>query len=522
MTPREQEETLARLLAGETLGAAESEALRHALEASDAAAAVDQVLLDRLLRHHFTNADATAFTAEVLARLSPAKEPTLQARVVRSLAWRRWRWAAAAAAAVLLAGVSWLMVSRFRAQAVIVADSGAKWSDGGVWKNGARLHTGDHLRLDGGFVSLRFASGAVVVIEGAADFEITGRNGATLHRGSAVARVPESAHGFTIGSSQGRIVDVGTEFAVRADAARMEVHVLKGAVEAYAAGREGRTDVTENSALRLDASGVAPITPEPDVFLTALPPVRGPAPAWLHWSFDEGRGQSTEAVGVGLPLEEARGVFASLPDGEVLPQWTTGVRGTGIELHGRDDYVQTSYPGISGGGPRTVACWVRVPQDFSREGYALVSWGAHQLPGDTWQLSVNPAPSEGPVGRLRLGTHAGHVVGTTDLRDGRWHHVASVLYDGSQPDVSTHVLLYVDGVLEPASRKTVRRVNTDTSGAFAQHVAFGKNSAIRSAVATHRDAHTFRGSLDEVTLCAAALSEEDIRAIMARGMPALP
>lgn len=519
MSERKQEELLARLLAGETL-TPEHRALLESSANADASMAVDQVLLDRLLRYHFTNADRSGFTAEVLARLEAATAAPLRGKVLRHLAWQRWRWAAAAAV-VLLAGTLWLRLRPDQTAAGIVASTGAVWPQGEGRVPGASLAKGERLRLASGFVSLRFASGAEVLLEGAADMEITGENSATLHRGSAVARVPESAQGFSISSAQGRVVDLGTEFAVKADAAGMEVHVLEGSVEAHPTGRD-MVAVGTDKALRLDAAGAVTIASAPDQFLTALPPDRSAAPGWLHWSFDEGAGSSVQASGVSLPVEQARGTLTSLPGGSRLPAWTTGVRGTGIELYGKDDYIQTGYPGISGTGPRTVACWVRVPRDFSREGFALVSWGAHQSWGDTWQMSINPRETEGPVGRLRIGTHNGHVIGVRDLRDGQWHHVAAVLYGGRDPDVSTHALLYVDGVLEPAATKTVRRVRTDTDSRLAQPVAFGKNSAIREAAENSWDSHTFRGSIDEITLCAEALSETDIRLIMARGMASLP
>lgn len=522
MRGRETDELLARLLAGEPLSDTERTTLEQAMESGDGTA-TDQWLLDRLLRHHFTNAERGDFTAEVLARLEPPSggESELGGKVVRRLTWRRWRPALAAAACVALAGLLWLALRPHEPEARLTASTAAHWMKGAELADGAALQTGARLRLERGFVSVQFASGASLVLEGAADLEITGRNSAALHSGSAVASVPESAHGFTLSSAQGKVVDRGTEFAVRSSASGMEVHVLSGKVEAHPAGKPMLTLETDH-AVRMDSTGAATIAQTADQFLTALPPGRSAAPAWLHWSLDEGKGLAVAAAGTGLPLDAARGKLTSLPGSTNLPSWTTGVRGAGIEFHGRDDYIQTDYPGISGAGPRTVACWVRVPQDLTLEGYALVSWGAHQAFGDTWQMSINTDEKDGPMGRLRIGTHMGHVIGLRDLRDGQWHHVAAVLYPGPQPDVSTHVLLYVDGTLEPAACKTVRRVQTDTISSMAQRVAFGKNSAVRDAADTIHPQHTFRGCMDEITLCTTALSEADIRILMTRSMAALP
>ena len=61
------------------------------------------------------------------------------------------------------------------------------------------------------------------------------------------------------------------------------------------------------------------------------------------------------------------------------------------------------------------------------------------------------------------------------MRDDRWHHVAVVMYGGRRPDISTHVLLYVDGQLETTTNKAVREVRTDTSGQSARQVQLGRN-----------------------------------------------
>ena len=164
MTEREQEELMARLLAGETLTPEEHRALLESAANVEATMAVDQVLLDRLLRHHFTNADRSSFTAEVLARLESATAVPLRRKVVRHLAWQRWRWAAAAAV-FLLAGSLWLRLRPGQAAAGIVASTGAVWPQGEGRVAGASLAKGERLRLESGFVSLHFASGAEVVLD---------------------------------------------------------------------------------------------------------------------------------------------------------------------------------------------------------------------------------------------------------------------------------------------------------------------------------------------------------------------
>jgi ferric-dicitrate binding protein FerR (iron transport regulator) len=522
---------LARYLDGEILDAREMERLRQDWLQSSAEldAAVDQIVLDRLLRHQSVDAGAAAFAGEVTARLNRAggTADQLHQKVVRRLARRHWWPLLGTAAAALLMITLWWRQAHPAAGAAVASITGstsALLADGTSPVLNQLLRRGHRVRLQSGFTAIQFQQGAEVILEGAADLEITGPNRATLHHGSAVARVPDQAHGFTIDGPGGRVVDLGTEFAVRAASTGMEVHVLEGKVEAHPDGA-AMVPLEQNHALHLSPTGSSAIPPLPEDFLTSLPPLHTAPPPWLHWSFDENSGTTAAARGHGLGMGRpaANGQLTSLPGGSGLPTWTPGVRGSALAFQGHDDYVQTGFPGLSGAAPRTVACWVQMPADSEPDnGYALISWGAHQQPGDTWQLSINPDQEDGPLGRLRLGTHFGEVIGTTDLRDGQWHHVAAVLYHGRPANTATHVLLYVDSRLEPATCKTVRTINTDTTSAEAQRVAFGKNSAVRSTFDPRPVPHTFRGLIDEVTLCGAALSEMEMRHLMTTGVIASP
>ena len=133
------------------------------------------------------------------------------------------------------------------------------------------------------------------------------------------------------------------------------------------------------------------------------------------------------------------------------------------------------------------------------------------LAGAAWQVSVNPEPGEGPMGCLRAGAGSGAVVGTTDLRDGTWHHVGVVLYGGPNPDISTHVLLYVDGRLENTVRKTTLSINTRTAKT-PHNLWIGRN--IATARPVPNTGKCFRGEIDELYLFTGALDQEEIRKLM--------
>jgi hypothetical protein len=138
-----------------------------------------------------------------------------------------------------------------------------------------------------------------------------------------------------------------------------------------------------------------------------------------------------------------------------------------------------------------------------------------------WQISVNPKEEQGPLGRLRVARIGGPIIGSTDLRDDHWHHVAVVFYGGEEPSRATQVLIYVDGELEPTVRKGMLAVRTDTEGPNTRKVAFGLNigpaNPNRKLPPTWR---VFRGCLDEVFICDAALSHEQVRDLMTRNFTA--
>ena len=157
--------------------------------------------------------------------------------------------------------------------------------------------------------------------------------------------------------------------------------------------------------------------------------------------------------------------------------------------------------------------WVKVFSIFFvLHGYGMVSWG-RMANGAAWQISPNPAENEGPLGRLRIGVKEAPVIGTTDLRDDQWHHIAVVMYGGETADTATHILLYVDGQLEQTSVKSVSAIQTDLDSPRSHPVMFGRNLAFSPANETTKS-RFFKGGLDEIFVFDTALEPEDIRRLM--------
>ena len=106
----------------------------------------------------------------------------------------------------------------------------AKSSDGNL--SSRSLFTGDQLVLRSGLAEVTYATGARVLIQGPATYDILGRNSGHLHAGQLGARVEsEQAKGFIVQTPTVVVEDLGTEFLVRVRGdLTTELHVVEGKV----------------------------------------------------------------------------------------------------------------------------------------------------------------------------------------------------------------------------------------------------------------------------------------------------
>ncbi|MDX2362376.1 MAG: BNR-repeat neuraminidase N-terminal domain-containing protein [Crocinitomicaceae bacterium] len=151
-----------------------------------------------------------------------------------------------------------------------------------------------------------------------------------------------------------------------------------------------------------------------------------------------------------------------------------------LDFDGANDKVQTTFNGILGTASRTVECWVMVPTTTTGLNGGIVAWGAN-VAGQKWVFRIH-----GGTGAIRAEVNGGNVTGTTNIRDGQWHHVAVTWEDDGTPDI-TDALMYVDGVLEAISLAVTEPVNT-ASGAM----AIGSNNGTWGA------GTSFLGRIDEL------------------------
>ena len=365
---------------------------------------------------------------------------------------------------------------------------------------GMRLGEG-MLELDHGLAEITFDSGAEVTLEGPARLQLDSDNMANLAVGRASAHVPEPARGFVIHTPSSYIRDLGTAFAVEVrDDHETDLHVLEGEVEVSATSLSVVNPpqiLRQRQAVRLAAGRMIPINFRADHHATRHQPRNATIPPSVHWSFESWDANTTTDASSGHSLKLQQKKSAT------LPAIIAGPFGSALHFDGQGGYARSDYPGVGGSQPRTIACWLRLQPNNTSAPPApngIIAWGVKRAAGK-WQLAWNQAPGQGSVGAPRVEFGDGFVIGATDLRDGRWHHLAVVYLGGPKANVATHVRIYVDGHLESLTGRRQRHIDTNTTSATARPLMLG-----RYLGQTHAgEGFSFEGDLDEVYVFEGAL-----------------
>jgi len=178
--------------------------------------------------------------------------------------------------------------------------------------------------------------------------------------------------------------------------------------------------------------------------------------------------------------------------GQPVPMASGGVLNGSLKLDGDGDYVtMTGYKGITAAQSRTVSAWINTETTG-----VIVSWGREET-GKKWTFRVQDYV--GTMGAVRLEVGHGWMVGETDVRDGRWHHVAVVLDSDGTPNTD-ELQLYVDGRREVPSNIYPQAIDTVAEadvkiGAF---IGFPEY---------------FNGRIDDVRIYDRALTDTEIAAM---------
>ena len=225
---------------------------------------------------------------------------------------------------------------------------------------------------------------------------------------------------------------------------------------------------------------------------------------YLHWSFDDFNGLAAPAEGTWVTAGELLALTVTSSDAEQSELLVDGKWHGAIRFDG-NLCAHATVPGLSARSSHTIAFWVRIPADgpLSDNG-PVVSWLTNALElghSQLVQIGWNSIPVQGPVGAARIDVGWITAIGTSNLRDGQWHHVAVIIVPRNAGRLQWHARLYVDGHLEEAPNRNTKRPCADTLEQPADDIVWLGYPA--NKVESH--ASHFCGDLDELFIADRAL-----------------
>lgn len=392
------------------------------------------------------------------------------------------------------------------------------WS-GPAMTAGAALKAGQKLQLTKGVAEITFDSGAQVTLDGPASFIVSSAWDASFESGALRANVPAEAAGFRVTSPSVEVVDQGAEFSMIADASSAEVLVLKGAVEAASRRSDVRPVVLRARESRRFAPEGSSAVGDPDRKFARLNRVlkldRSESKGgYTHWAFDASEGSLMTAEVKGRKKNTVHTRMVADEKAEAAATLTEGRYGKGLGFDGRL-FAKATVPGLATPGEaRTIAFWARVSEDAPLTGASasMLGWGAKNRRSDGPRVSIgwNKHPAQGPVGALRTDLGMGQALGSTNLRDGRWHHIAVVLIP--MPNGRMQAKQYLDGRLEGSGfRPPPRHPLLESEASDTLWLGRGPGDRPREAL--------FTGALDELFIVDRPLSPSEIVRLMRENQP---
>ncbi len=307
------------------------------------------------------------------------------------------------------------------------------------------------------------------------------------------------------------------------------VFVLQGEVEAMPRGSEDSETIVlhANQSRRFARAGTTNTDDHgqiPARFNTAVSLNRVSEPVkYLYWSFENSQ-ESTFPAAVAIGFAKNDFAFQLSPRSHSADDLDFtephGFRNRGLVFDGRTA-AHTKFPGISGNFPRTIAFWVKVPENAPlSSAYSMVAWrgDSEKLASRPVHISWNRNPNEGPLGTVRTDFSGGHAMGITPLRDNKWHFVTVIFMPGEDPNVPVQVKQYVDGRLES---------NTVTPGAkrsIGGHAPPASATSLKDQLwlgcrlgASSPKAERFLGGIDELLIVDRGLEPAEIVQLMDGG-----
>jgi len=513
-------------------GSASDDQMRelNALLRSDSAARDEYIL--RLELHSRLASEPHLFAATAENITSPENVPRIPSR--RKLRTQQTKWVLAIAACIALVATGWFALrwsrpndrtgATSKAVAMLNRVVDAQWNaNTEAPRLGAPLEPG-WLQLKSGLAQIVFYSGARVVIEGPAEFQVVSPSEASFRNGRLTAEVPPQARGFRVGTPQMNVTDLGTSFGLDVKERRTELQVFKGSVEFQPTAGTAKQNLKEGAGAVVESSRpLKLITADPKAFasLFDLQFKSSAAEVLRHkqWRAGSGRLDKDPSLLVHFDFEQTdtsewrlRNTSArkdAAPDGTIVGcQWTEGRWSDkhALEFRSVNDRVRLDVPGDY--DSLTLAAWVRV-QGLDRQINSLFMSDGFEAGTVHWSVRRDGVLALTAIGSEPLDHQICISPPALTLNQfGLWVHLAVVL-DGR----GKQVVHYLNG--GPASEQALNiqppfRVGAAELGNWNAQ-GFPKNDPFMI--------RNFGGAMDEFCLFGRALSADEIRALYSSGKP---
>ncbi|MEM0968828.1 MAG: FecR domain-containing protein [Verrucomicrobiota bacterium] len=154
------------------------------------------------------------------------------------------------------------------AVATLLSSENAAWESILPTLPGSALSPGA-LHLKAGVATIRFTSGAEVILEAPTQLVLQSPMRARLDSGTAVLEIPESAIGFTLETPNGYAIDYGTRFSVSVDSDQEQssFEVIAGEISVHSSLSNRSLRLTDQQAAAVSSEGIEPF----DAFLSEGP-----------------------------------------------------------------------------------------------------------------------------------------------------------------------------------------------------------------------------------------------------------
>lgn len=373
-----------------------------------------------------------------------------------------------------------------------------------VLVTGAEVGTGEY-HIDHGSVELVTALGARVVIEAPATFEFTSPQQLHLRKGRLAADVPEAARGFTVSTSRGDAVDLGTQFGVDVpESGDPEVHVFDGEVVTHS-NDGAKKSVLGGQAVKLLSQGSASRELRSSAFI--LPDEA----ALLSANMSQTRVESSQRQNQSIKQDSALIAYLDFEDAGQHDGQYRVVQGrwpgtNAAEFVSVGEHLKVNVGGEQSWKQFTIAAWVRI--DRMGAPYQSIlhtnGWGENRSGQVHWMINRDTTMRLALFGNTLVpGSTEQHGFpdSTTPVlhQQGRWVHLVTV-YDAEKKTVR----FYLNGKFDKETKQEV-----------AHPARFGPAQIGN----WDRDDRKLSGRIDELFIVGRAMTDEEIQAIFVAGDP---